>query len=195
MSNSDNISKISNGVLRTSLQAIKEVAILTRDVGMPITLFATGIVKIISVNKDAIWVAPGLIILGLFTQLWIYIRENPKKKGDELIDHLEVVTQMARELSKKNTYINNVSHLSEVDEITGIMNVELRFYLMERLSTIANLIEAQHIPANEIIGEFEKLEHPEKLRATMVAEGIITSTGALTIHGIAHIHNLISDKR
>jgi hypothetical protein len=101
MNKSDPISKISNGAMKTTLLAVREIAQLTRDVGMPVTAFASGIVLLFNgvSGISETGVAVGLIILGLLSQMWIYARENPAKRSDELIDHLREVTEMARVLS------------------------------------------------------------------------------------------------
>ena len=97
----DPIEGISNSVIKTLLYALREIAHLTRDVGMPIAAFSAGIVLLFNGASSIpdVAVAVGLIVLGLLTQMWVYARENPAKRSDELISHLKEITEMAKHLS------------------------------------------------------------------------------------------------
>lgn len=107
----DPIERISNGMMKTLLYALREIAHLTRDVGMPIATFAAGITLLFTRKDDTftdIIIATGLITLGLLTQMWVYARENPARKGDEFISHLKQITKMAEQISSTDKKQNPI---------------------------------------------------------------------------------------
>ena len=103
----DPVGQLPSGIIRSSLYVLREVAHLTRDVGMPIAVFSAGIVLLLFIGTETLAdriVAVGLVLLGLLSQMWIYARENPVKRSDQIITHLREITEMAKALSSPSDH-------------------------------------------------------------------------------------------
>lgn len=77
---------------------------IVRDYGMSTVLFGAGIYAFLMVinadvsNENNLIIASVLTVLGLFSQLWIYSRENPRQHNNEISDQLERMTKIVEKI-------------------------------------------------------------------------------------------------
>jgi hypothetical protein len=88
------------------LDILRELLEIIRDYGLPTVAFGVGIYAFIlilevpGIPEIKAAVAGGLTLAGLFAQLWVYTRANPRKHSDEVSEQLARMTRLVERLTE-----------------------------------------------------------------------------------------------